>query len=98
MVVLERADRGIPTEEPIPPDPISYTRSVLREKAVQPEVLIAYQMNGRDLAPDHGYPVRAIVPGHYGMASVKWLMRIQAVRALNVSRTNRKPAESDHRR
>ena len=31
-------------------------------------------------APDHGVPVRAIVPGHYGMASVKWLTRIQAVR------------------
>jgi DMSO/TMAO reductase YedYZ molybdopterin-dependent catalytic subunit len=53
---------------------------VPREKAVQPEVLIAYQMNGRDLSLDHGYPVRAIVPGHYGMASVKWLTRIQAVR------------------
>jgi DMSO/TMAO reductase YedYZ molybdopterin-dependent catalytic subunit len=61
-VVFEGADRGIPTEEPIPPGPISYARSVPREKAVQPEVLIAYQMNGRDLSPDHGYPVRAIVP------------------------------------
>jgi DMSO/TMAO reductase YedYZ molybdopterin-dependent catalytic subunit len=79
-VVFEGADRGIPTEEPIPPGPISYARSVPREKAVQPEVLIAYQMNGRDLSRDHGYPVRAIVPGHYGMASVKWLTRIQAVR------------------
>jgi DMSO/TMAO reductase YedYZ molybdopterin-dependent catalytic subunit len=79
-VVLEGADRGKPTEEPVPPDPISYARSVPREKAVQPEVLIAYQMNGRDLTRDHGYPVRAIVPGHYGMASVKWLTRIQAVR------------------
>ena len=37
-------------------------------------------MNGRDLPQDHGYPVRAIVPGHYGMASVKWLTRIHAVR------------------
>ena len=79
-VVLEGADRGTPTEEPIPPGPISYARGVPREKAVQPEVLIAYQMNGRDLSRDHGYPVRAIVPGHYGMASVKWLARIQAVR------------------
>jgi DMSO/TMAO reductase YedYZ molybdopterin-dependent catalytic subunit len=79
-VVLEGADRGMPAEEPRPPGPISYARSVPREKAVQPEVLIAYQMNRRDLSPDHGYPVRAIVPGHYGMASVKWLSRIQAVR------------------
>ena len=43
-------------------------------------MLIAYQMNGRDLPADHGHPVRAIVPGHYGMASVKWLTRIHAVR------------------
>jgi len=47
---------------------------------LQPEVLIAYQMNGRDLPVEHGYPVRAVVPGHYGMASVKWLTRIHALR------------------
>jgi DMSO/TMAO reductase YedYZ molybdopterin-dependent catalytic subunit len=79
-IVLEGADCGTPKEEPLPPDPISYAWSLPRAKAIQPEVLIAYQMNGRDLSPDHGYPVRAIVPGHYGMASVKWLTRIQAVR------------------
>ena len=43
-------------------------------------MLIAYRMNGDDLPLDHGYPVRAVVPGHYGMASVKWLTHIQAVR------------------
>jgi DMSO/TMAO reductase YedYZ molybdopterin-dependent catalytic subunit len=79
-IVLEGADRGTPTEEPVPPGPISYARSLPRDKAIQREVLIAYRMNGRDLPPDHGYPVRAIVPGHYGMASVKWLTRIHAVR------------------
>jgi DMSO/TMAO reductase YedYZ molybdopterin-dependent catalytic subunit len=79
-IVLEGADRGTPTEPPIPPGPISYSRGVLREKALRQEVLIAYQMNGRDLPLDHGYPVRAIVPGHYGMASVKWLTNIHAVR------------------
>lgn len=79
-IVLEGADRGTPKEEPVPPGPISYTLGLPRAKAIQPEVLIAYQMNGRDLSPDHGFPVRAIVPGHYGMASVKWLTRIQAVR------------------
>jgi len=79
-IVLEGADRGTPKEEPVPPGPISYARSLARDKAIQPEVLIAYQMNGRDLPPGHGFPVRAIVPGHYGMASVKWLTRIEAVR------------------
>src|SRR6266436_2308833 len=79
-IVLEGADRGTPKEEPVPPGTISYARSLPRNKAVQREVLIAYQMNGRELPRDHGFPVRAIVPGHYGMASVKWLTGIQAVR------------------
>jgi DMSO/TMAO reductase YedYZ molybdopterin-dependent catalytic subunit len=79
-IVLEGADRGTPTEPPIPPGPITYSRSLPQDKALQGEVLIAYQMNGRDLPLDHGYPVRAVVPGHYGMASVKWLTHIHVVR------------------
>jgi DMSO/TMAO reductase YedYZ molybdopterin-dependent catalytic subunit len=79
-IVLEGADAGLPAEPPVPPGPISYARSLPLSKAQQHEVLIAYQMNGRDLSRDHGYPVRAIVPGHFGMASVKWLTRIEAVR------------------
>ena len=79
-IVLEGADRGVPGEPPVPPGPISYARSLPRDKALQREVLIAHQMNGRDLPLDHGFPVRAVVPGHYGMASVKWLTHIQAVR------------------
>jgi DMSO/TMAO reductase YedYZ molybdopterin-dependent catalytic subunit len=47
---------------------------------MEPNVLIAYQMNGQDLTPDHGYPLRAIVPGYYGMSSVKWLTDIVAGR------------------
>src|SRR6266699_5890756 len=77
-IVLEGADRGVPKEEPKPPGPISYVRSIPRTRAMEPDVLIAYQMNGQDLTLDHGYPVRAIVPGHYGMASVKWLTDIIA--------------------
>ena len=77
-LVLEGADRGVPKEEPKPPGPISYARSIPRARAMESDVLIAYQMNGRDLTPDHGYPLRAIVPGHYGMASVKWLTNIVA--------------------
>jgi len=79
-VVLEGADRGTPNHTPMPPEPICYARSLSRAKATQEEVLIAYQMNGRELPLNHGYPVRAIVPGHYGMASVKWLTHIKAVR------------------
>ena len=40
------------------------------------DVLLAYKMNGEDLPPEHGFPVRAIVPGWYAMASVKWLQRV----------------------
>lgn len=79
-IVFEGADRGTPKEKPIPPEPISYARSLPRAKALSSEVLVAYQMNGQDLSQDHGYPVRLIVPGHYGMASVKWLTGIHAVR------------------
>ncbi|MGA7808283.1 sulfite oxidase [Bradyrhizobium sp.] len=77
-IVLEGADRGAPKEEPKPPGQISYARSIRRARAMEHDVLIAYQMNGQDLPPDHGYPLRAIVPGHYGMASVKWLTNIVA--------------------
>jgi DMSO/TMAO reductase YedYZ molybdopterin-dependent catalytic subunit len=79
-LVFEGADRGTPTEPPVPPRTISFARSLPRDEALQREVLIAYQMNGRDLSPEHGYPVRAVVPGHYGVASVKWLIRVHAVR------------------
>lgn len=78
-LVLEGADRGVPAEGPKPAGPISYARSIARARAMKSDVLIAYQMNGQDLTPDHGYPMRAIVPGHYGMASVKWLTDIVAV-------------------
>ena len=76
-LVFEGADRGKPAITPLPPGDIAYARSVpLAEKD---KVLIAYLMNGEELTVDHGYPLRAIVPGHYGMASVKWLTNILAV-------------------
>ena len=40
------------------------------------DVLLVYEMNGAPLAPQHGFPLRLVVPGWYGMASVKWLTRI----------------------
>ena len=56
-----------------------YARSLTIAEARRPEVLLAYEMNGRPLEPQHGYPVRLLVPGWYGMTSVKWLARIDAV-------------------
>src|ERR1700678_817692 len=48
-IVLEGADRGVPAEGPKPPGQIAYVRSIPRTRAMQPDVLIAYQMNGQDL-------------------------------------------------
>jgi DMSO/TMAO reductase YedYZ molybdopterin-dependent catalytic subunit len=56
-----------------------YQRSLTIEEANRDEVLLVYKMNGRPLEPQHGYPLRLIVPGWYGMTSVKWLDSIEAV-------------------
>jgi DMSO/TMAO reductase YedYZ molybdopterin-dependent catalytic subunit len=56
-----------------------YARSMTVEQARRDEVLVAYEINGQPLPPQHGFPVRLLVPGWYGMASVKWLTRITAV-------------------
>jgi DMSO/TMAO reductase YedYZ molybdopterin-dependent catalytic subunit len=76
-VVLEGADSG-EYREPVARTPgvIPFARSLPLEVARRADVLLAYRMNGEPLSPSHGFPVRAIVPGWYGMASVKWLTRI----------------------
>jgi DMSO/TMAO reductase YedYZ molybdopterin-dependent catalytic subunit len=56
-----------------------YQRSLALEDAMREEVLLAYEMNGRPLEPQHGAPLRLLVPGWYGMTSVKWLTRIEAL-------------------
>lgn len=56
-----------------------YTESIPLEKALHPETLLAWEMNGEPLPPDHGGPARLIVPGIYGMKHVKWITRIEAV-------------------
>jgi DMSO/TMAO reductase YedYZ molybdopterin-dependent catalytic subunit len=58
-----------------------YARSLSVNEAKHPEVLLVYEMNGRPLEPQHGFPLRLIVPGWYGMTQVKWLSRIDAVSA-----------------
>lgn len=75
-VVLEGADRGEIKDEPKSPGEISFSRSLPLEKALADDVLLAYEMNGEKLSKEHGFPVRAVVPGWYGMAWVKWLERI----------------------
>ena len=74
-VILEGADGGEIVNPPKPGGPIRFARSVPLSKAKK-DVLLAYEMNGESLAPSHGFPVRAIVPGWYAVASIKWLRRI----------------------
>jgi DMSO/TMAO reductase YedYZ molybdopterin-dependent catalytic subunit len=74
-VILEGADAGTISEPPKPAGKIHYARSLSLGKALE-NVLLAYEMNGQPLPASHGFPLRAIVPGWYGMAAVKWLQRI----------------------
>ena len=74
-VILTGGDRGEIESAPRPGGEIHYARSLPIAKAMA-DVVLAWQMNGRDLTPAHGFPLRAIVPGWYGMASVKWLSEI----------------------
>jgi DMSO/TMAO reductase YedYZ molybdopterin-dependent catalytic subunit len=74
-VILEGADGGMLEDAKSPPGKLHFVRSVPLEKA-RADVVLAYKMNGTDLLPEHGFPVRAIVPGWYAMASIKWLQRV----------------------
>ena len=54
-------------------------RSLPLAEALRDEVLLAYEINGQPLPPQHGFPLRLLVPGWYGMANVKWLAAITVV-------------------
>lgn len=75
-ILFEGADRGT---EPGMAEPISFARSLPVDKATHPDTLIALRMNGEPLTPEHGFPARLLVPGWYGVASVKWLTTITAL-------------------
>jgi DMSO/TMAO reductase YedYZ molybdopterin-dependent catalytic subunit len=59
--------------------PLRFERSLPLDQAQHPDVLLAYAMNGEPLPPNHGFPLRLVVPGWYAMASVKWLAEIEAI-------------------
>ena len=73
-VVFTGLDRGV--EGGVVQD---YERSLSMADALRDDVLLAYAMGGEPLLPQHGFPLRLLVPGWYGMTSVKWLTRIAVV-------------------
>lgn len=82
------ADAGVPVQEAMTGETEAkhvqfsaleaYGASIPIEAALDPrgDVLLAYSMNGKPLPRDHGYPLRALVPGHVAARSVKWLSQI----------------------
>jgi DMSO/TMAO reductase YedYZ molybdopterin-dependent catalytic subunit len=79
--------RGVSLASLLPPDTKSpflrlisadgYSRTIPGPKALHPDTIIAYGMNGEKLPLKHGFPLRAIIPGWYGMDAVKWLRRVE---------------------
>jgi sulfane dehydrogenase subunit SoxC len=70
-VVFRALDRGVEGGEEQ-----QFERSLPLAEALREDVLLAYAMNGGPLPPQHGFPLRLVVPGWYGMTSVKWVERI----------------------
>ncbi len=73
-IVFTGADQGVQGDQVQ-----FYQRALSVAEATRGEVLLAYEMNGRPLEPQHGHPLRLLVPGWYGMTSVKWLTSIEPI-------------------
>ena len=65
-----------------------FRRALPAAKALHPDTLLAYSLNGEDLPPDHGYPLRALVPGWVGSSNVKWLGSIVVSKERRWTRNN----------
>ena len=72
FVTMNGADRGMGQQ----PD---FVRQVPIDKALHPDTLIAYEMNGQPIHPLHGFPLRAIIPGWEGAYSIKWLTNLRVI-------------------
>ncbi len=75
-IVFTALDWG--TESGGPREPFGRSLAVA-DALLRDDILLAYEIDGRPLPPQHGFPLRLLVPGWYGMASVKWLAAIDAV-------------------
>ena len=76
-VIFHGADSG--DGEGVPPG-THFARCIPLEKAMDSSCLLAYEMNGAPLPAEHGFPLRTLVSGWYGMDSVKWLTRVEVSR------------------
>jgi DMSO/TMAO reductase YedYZ molybdopterin-dependent catalytic subunit len=74
-ILVEGADSGVSSHGTA----TGFGRSLPIAEAMRDDVLLAFELNGEPLDPAHGAPLRLIVPGWYGMASVKWVTRISAL-------------------
>jgi DMSO/TMAO reductase YedYZ molybdopterin-dependent catalytic subunit len=72
FVTMNGADRGMGTQ----PD---FVRQVPIDKALHPDTVIAYEMNGQPIHPLHGFPLRAVIPGWEGAYSIKWLTNLSVL-------------------
>jgi DMSO/TMAO reductase YedYZ molybdopterin-dependent catalytic subunit len=77
---VEVAFRGADRGEVAPGRTASFERSLPLDAALAPDTLLVHEMNGAPLTPDHGFPLRLVVPAWYGVASVKWLTRVTVLR------------------
>ena len=73
-VLFTGLDRGIENGEEQ-----WFQRSLPLAEALRDDVILAYDLNGAPLPPQHGFPLRLLVPGWYGMTNVKWLTRISVI-------------------
>jgi DMSO/TMAO reductase YedYZ molybdopterin-dependent catalytic subunit len=71
-VLLVTADRPLGTMP-------AFTRQVPMAKAMHPDTILAYEMNGQPIPPVHGFPLRALVPGWEGAYSAKWLSGLTVI-------------------
>lgn len=71
-------------------DSVKVNRPITLAKALEDDTLLAYAMNGEPLPPDHGFPLRAIVPGWVGINNIKWVGRVEVRdRTIDVPTTTR---------
>lgn len=90
--VLERAGIKRAARDVMPEglDEKKVKRPISVEKALTGDTLLVYAMNGQTLLPDHGFPVRMLVPGWVGIAHTKWVGRIEVATELLYSEYNTK--------